>query len=95
MAAPLLMDGIIYLAAVIMLYKLSLLLFSRRQIACAVAVLYGLSLMGLSTMLMIRMYVLLMLETVTLAYFVALQMRSPSLKNSAAVGVCIFLGLMT
>ena len=95
MAAPLLMDGIIYLAAIIMLYKLSLLLFSRRQIACAVAVLYGLSLMGLSTMLMIRMYVLLMLETVTLAYFVALQMRSPSLKNSAAVGVCIFLGLMT
>lgn len=89
------LDYVIYLLALIALYKLSMALFSSRPISAAVAVLYGLSLLGLSTMLMIRMYVLLALFTVWLALLVVRQMASPSIKRCVRVGVCIFLGLMT
>lgn len=95
MAGALWLDWALYIAAIIMLYRLSLLLFERREIAAAAAVLYGLSVIGLSTMLMIRMYVLLTLLTLCLAYCTLRQMRRPSIKNCAAVGVFIFLGLMT
>lgn len=95
MTPLLVFDWMLYMAAIVVLYLLALKLFSRRQIAAAVAVLYGLSLMGLSTMLMIRMYVLLMLLTMCLAYCVVKQMEAPCIKNCIFVGVFIFLGLMT
>lgn len=91
----LILDWIIYILAVIILYKISLRLFGKREIAAAVAVLYGLSMIGLSTMIMIRMYVLLTLLTLCLVWFVAKQMEAPALKNCIAAGVFIFLGLMT
>lgn len=89
------LDYVLYLAALVVLYKLSMQLFSSRPLAAAVTVLYALSLLGLSTMLMIRMYVLLTLFTVWLALLVARQMAAPSLKTCVKVGLCIFLGLLT
>lgn len=89
------LDYVFYIITLILLYKLSLALFSRRQIAAAVTVLYALSLLGMSTMLMIRMYVLLTLLSVLLAYLVVRQIESPSLKLCVKIGICIFLGLMT
>ena len=55
-----------------MLYALVRRLGGSRLNAAAGAVLYGLSVIGLSTMVMIRMYVLLTLLTVVLAFFIAL-----------------------
>ena len=55
------LDYVIYMLSLIVLYNLVRKLRGSRENAAAAAVLYGLSLMGLSTMLMIRMYVLLAL----------------------------------
>ena len=89
------LDLLLYLVTVILLWKLSLRLFDSRFIAAAVTILYGVSILGTSTMLMIRMYVLLTLLTVWLAYLVTLQLTEPSWKPAILTGVCIFLGLMT
>ncbi len=91
----LILDLVIYAAALVLLYRLSVKLFHVREIGAAVVVLYGLSLLGESTMLMIRMYVLLMLWTVWLAYLIASLMDGFSKRGCVLTGVCLFLGLMT
>ena len=75
------LDYVIYMLGIVMLYKLVRKLHGSRENACAAAVLYGLSLMGLSTMLMIRMYVLLMLLTVCLSYLIACMMEDFKLRH--------------
>ena len=52
---PLVLDWLIYLGCVVMLYMLVRKLGGSRYNAAAAAVLYGLSTIGLSTMIMIRM----------------------------------------
>ena len=89
------LDLVIFMLAVIMLYRLVYKLFGSRDNAVIAAALYGLSTMGLSTMLMIRMYVLLTLFTVSLAYLIACQMKEPSNRRLPLIGLNIFLGLMT
>ena len=89
------LDLVLYLITLALLWKLCVKLFDRRQIAAAVTILYGISSLGLSTMLMIRMYVLLTLLTVWLAYLIACQLEAPSLKLAVLSGLCIFLGVMT
>ena len=64
------LDFVIYMLTLLCLYKLLMRLFSSRDIASAGVILYGLCLLGMSTMLMIRMYVLLTLLSVLLAYLV-------------------------
>lgn len=91
----LVLNLIIYIATLILLYKLVLLLFDSRLNAVSAVLMYGLSVIGLSTMLMIRMYMLLTMFTVLLAYLIALLMRTKRLALCPAIGVTIFCGLMT
>lgn len=91
----LILNYIIYLLALFFLYKLTFILFDSRDIAATAVVLYGLSVVGLSTMLMIRMYVLLTLETVLLAYFIASLVRERKKRLYFAVAITVFAGLMT
>ena len=88
-------DLILYLGLLALLYMLGLELFRNPYVAASVTVLYGLSQVGLSTMLMIRMYVLVTLLTVLLALLTAKELRAPSRKKELGIGVTIFLGLMT
>ncbi len=88
-------DLIIYLGTLVLLYALGLELFSEPWIAAMVSLFYGLSRVGLSTMLMIRMYVLVTFLTVLLALLVIRELRSPSRLRELAVAGVIFLGLFT
>lgn len=89
------LNYIIYMLTLIVLYKLALLLFGSRVNAVCTVLLYGLSTIGLSTMLMIRMYVLLTLWSVLLSYLIALLMREKRTALYPLVGVTVFAGLMT
>ena len=86
---------IIYLGMITLLYLLGVELYGNRLVAALTAVLYALSQVGLSTMLMIRMYVLMSFLTVLLAYFAAKELRLPALKHECCIGFTIFAGLMT
>ena len=88
-------DLIIYLGALVLLYVLGLELFNSEWIAACMTMLYGLSRVGLSTMLMIRMYVLVTFFTVLLALLAAKELRAPSRKKELGIALTIFLGLMT
>ena len=89
-------DLLIYLGTLVLLFVLSRELFSGDAAAAALCVLfYGLSRVGLSTMLMIRMYVLMTFFTVLLALLSVREYRKPSLKTEIGIGLCICLGLMT
>jgi hypothetical protein len=89
------LDGLLYLLTLLALYRLVLTLFDSRENAVAAVILYGLSGLGLSTFLMIRMYALLTLLTVLLAYWIARLMREERRIWYPLVGLTIFLGLLT
>ena len=91
----LVLDWVIYLGCVWMLYALVRKLGGSRLNAAAGAALYGLSVIGLSTMVMIRMYVLLTLLTVVLAFFIASLMRRFQPRTCVFVGLTLLAGLMT
>ncbi len=88
-------DLLIYLGTLVLLYVLGTELFGDPWIAAAVTLLYGLSQVGLSTMLMIRMYVLVCFLTVLLALLVTKELREPDRKKELGIGLTIFTGLMT
>ena len=89
------LDYVIYMLALLCLYKLVKTLFGSRDIACAAVILYGLSLLGLSTMLMIRMYVLLTMLSLLLAYLIARLLWDFNPRLCPLVGLTILAGLMT
>ena len=89
------LNYVIYMLTLLFLCKLVFVLFGSPDNAAATAVLYGLSVIGMSTMVMVRMYALLAFFTVLLAYFVARLMRERKAWLYAAVGASIFAGLMT
>ena len=88
-------DLLIYLGTLALLYALGIELFDSPWIAAVMSLLYGLSQVGLSTMLMIRMYVLMCLFTVLLALLTAKELRMPSWRKELQIGFTIFAGLMT
>ena len=89
------LDGLLYLGCVVLLYALVRKLGGGRYVAAAAAALYGLSVIGLSTMIMIRMYVLLTLLTVTLMYFIADLMLSFRPRTCVFIGLTLLAGLLT
>ena len=91
----LVLDWLIYLGSVSMLYALVRKLGGGKYNAAITAVLYGLSSIGLSTMIMIRMYVLLTLLTVVLMYFIADLMERFRPCTCVFVGLTLLAGLMT
>ena len=88
-------DMLLYLMLLVLLYMLGMELFESRPVAASIVALYGLSQVGLSTMLMIRMYVLVTLLTVALALLTAKELRAPGLKTELGIGLTIYAGLMT
>ena len=91
----LVLDGVLYLWACWLLYRLVTTLFGSRWNAAATVALYGLSTIGLSTMLMIRMYVLMTALTVLLALQVTQLVKAPRPALYPLIGLTVFLGLMT
>ncbi len=91
----LVLDYGIYLACLLLLYRLTRTLGGSRLNAAAVTGLYGLSVMGLSTMLMIRMYVLMTALSLLLALLTAKLLQARRFLYYPLVALCIFLGLMT
>ena len=89
------LDGVLYLWACWLLYRLVTTLFGSRWNAAATVALYGLSTIGLSTMLMIRMYVLMTALTVLLALQVTQLVKAPRPALYPLIGLTVFLGLMT
>lgn len=86
---------LIYSASLIFLYALLKELFGSTLVALAGVPLYGFSLIGMSTMLMIRMYVLVVMLSLALSYLVVRLMTEKKLSLYILTGLCIFLGLMT
>lgn len=95
MWSGLILDYVIYMAALVLLWALVMELFKSRSAAAASVVMYGLSLLGLNTMLMIRMYVLMTMLTLFMCLSIAKLMGGKSLKWYIALGLSIFLGLLT
>ena len=91
----LLLDLVIYLGAAALVYALAFTLYEDRLAAAVAALLYGLSAAGLSTMLMIRMYVLMTALAVLLAYLAAKLMKQPKRGYYPLFCLTLFLGLMT
>lgn len=89
------LDFALYMLAMLSLWKLCMELFGSRYVAVTALALYGLSGIGVSTMLMVRMYVLLTLLTLVLAYLVARLMREKKKWLYPLVGLTILAGLMT
>ena len=88
-------DLLIYLGTLVLLYALGMELFGSEWVSAAAVLLYGLSRVGLSTAMMIRMYVLVCFFTVLLALLTAKELRAPSRGKELGIAAVIFLGLMT
>ena len=89
------LDLLLYLLTLLALYFLVKRLFGSRFNAAAAVLLYGLSALGLSTMLMIRMYVLMTLFTVLLALWIARLLERQRPLDYVLIGLTVFLGLLT
>ena len=86
----------VYLLTLLLLIRLIMLLFGSEDNAAASAALYGVSALGLSTVMMIRMYTLLTFFTVLLALNAAIILRKK--ERSATwllLTLTIFAGMMT
>lgn len=93
--AGLSLNLVFYALTLLTLYKLLRGLFQRESIALSVILLYGLSPIGLSTLLMIRMYGLLTLLSVLLGYWTFLDHRCAGWASRVRISLCVCLGLLT
>ncbi len=89
------LDLCFFLLTLIALYRLVLALFGSRENAVAAVILYGLSALGLSTMLLIRMYALMSLFTVLLALWITRLMQRERRVYYPLIALTVFLGLLT
>ncbi len=89
-------NAVLFLLTTGVLCALCTKLYGSTEVAAAAAGLYGLSVLGLSTVMMIRMYMLLTFFTVLLAWTVARIVHRPQKKGSyALLTAVIFCGMMT
>lgn len=85
-----------YMAALAVLFRLCLLLYSSEDTGAATVVLYGTSVLGTSAVMLIRMYTLLMFFTVLAAYAAARILSEPERKKRyAAFAGVITAGMLT
>lgn len=91
----LLLNYVFLLLALLTLWKLSELLFDSVSVSACAILLYALSVMGLSTTLIIRMYTLLTLETLLLALLVTLLIKKKARWQYPAVALTILVGMLT
>ena len=62
------LNFVMYILICILLYKIGCILLKNKESACWTVLIYGISTLGLSTVLMIRMYILLTLLTILYIY---------------------------
>jgi hypothetical protein len=86
---------ILYLMILVLLYFTSKKLFQDEIIAVIVMLSYGLSLIGLSTMLFIRMYILLTFFTVLLVFEIVCLMKNERKYLYPCIALTILGGLLT
>lgn len=87
---------VLYLGTILILYQIGLMVLESRRYACGAVLLYGLSYGGLSTVLMVRMYILLTFLTVCFAWCVIRLYQGDYRKRCyAGIGLTLFLGLFT
>lgn len=86
---------LLFAVTLLFLYLIPLRLKHDRTVAVMTVILYGLSTMGMSTALMIRMYILLTLLTVALVYLIICYAQTSRPVYAVASGLCIFLGFLT
>ena len=89
------LDLVIYTAALVFLYMLLNRLFKSHLVSLAGVAVYGFSLLGFNTALMIRMYVLVTMLTVLLAYLIARLMEEKKASLYILTALTIFAGVMT
>lgn len=87
---------VLYFFTIIILYQIGQLILGSKKYAALAVLLYGLSYGGLSTVLMIRMYILLTFLTTCYTYFwIKLYQGCQKKWHRAAIGILIFLGMFT
>ena len=86
---------LLYLACLVMLFKLSYKIFDDASSALMAVIFYGLSTIGMSTVLMIRMYILLTFLSLLLAYFSIQLIEKQNIKNCVIISFLHYLGMMT
>lgn len=86
---------LLYLACLVMLFKLSNKIFDDSCSSLLAVIFYGLSTIGMSTMLMIRMYILLTFLTILLAFYSIQLIERPNIKNCVIVSLLHYFGMMT
>lgn len=87
---------VLYFFTLIVLYKFCFLIYKSKKVSSLALIFYGLSYGGLSTALMIRMYLLLTFLTVCLAYTIIKLMKNDEKRYLfIQYGILLFLGLMT
>ena len=84
---------IIFILTLFVLYKTAAALFHSKEISGFVVVLYGLSTIAISTVIMIRMYMLLTLFTTLLVYEFVQFLNGKN--NYISILIVIYLGMMT
>lgn len=85
----------VYAATMAVLYLLAKLVTDSTGASAAACLLYGLSQAALSSMLMIRMYLLLAFWTVLLTYLVVRHLRKPLASFYPLASLTVFAGMMT
>lgn len=86
---------LLYTACLVILFKLGYKVFEDYYSSIIVMIFYGLSTIGMSTMLMIRMYILLTFLTAMLAYFSIQLIENRNIKYCTIVLLIHYLGMMT
>ena len=89
------LDLVIYTAALVFFYMLLSRLFKSHLVSLAGVAIYGFSLLGFNTALMIRMYVLVTMLTVLLAYLIARLMEEKKTSLYILTALTVFAGVMT
>ena len=91
------LNGIIFIFCLFLMYKLCMLAFGNSDISAAGVALLGLSTLAISCVMMLRMYTLLMLFTLLLAYLVLKLIRSDGKKIILypLIMLTVFGGVMT
>lgn len=86
---------VVFAGTMVLLFLLGRLLMHDDWGAATACLLYGLSQAGLSTLLLIRMYLLLTFFTVLLTYLVARYIDKPYAASYPAIAATMFAGMMT
>ncbi|WP_029233696.1 hypothetical protein [Butyrivibrio sp. VCB2006] len=88
---------IFYIFTLVALYQLNLSIFGKKKYGIASVVLYGLGIGGITTVMMIRMYMLMTMLTVFLALIAVKLVNSTKgiILNYFCLAIILFLGVMT